>query len=536
MQLRLSSLILRCVVSAVIFLLTTLPCLALQQFSDYTSVQPKELLKRANEYLETKNDPDSALLCLTALTTIGKTTGAEEKDARIYAIAYGTMGAIYASVYGNYPEAAISFMYGLDLAKKSGLKSWKKRIEYNLIVLEYEQGTLNENIHTPEQTIKRFSVLFNELNPKTDVDLMLPLLLSATDISVRGHLQGVVKKMLASYPKRDALPVAIKDIGRANASFDAKLYDEAFARLEQIKRQIAKPNSVMGNFNAVSIDLIISHMMLSAGFEKRALARYHTIIENCYERNDLFPVYDIYRNLRHYFGKRGDTSKATYYELQELRVKDKLIGRSHTLSLKGARALYNEEMLKHRIVMESARAHAYRATLWITVVFLVALLALLSLLYYKLRQLNASKNIIALNDIDFFRNTTGPTIDATQGGNKENTSLFDKVADVVRTSQEIYEEDFSTTRLAQLAGDKPSAVSAAIFEATGATTSQFLARARIREACRRMTDVKNYGGYTIEAIGQSVGYRSRSHFGAVFKKIAGMSPSEYSAKVRRQLS
>ncbi len=50
---------------------------------------------------------------------------------------------------------------------------------------------------------------------------------------------------------------------------------------------------------------------------------------------------------------------------------------------------------------------------------------------------------------------------------------------------------------------------------------------RINEACRRLLDVKNYGGLTIEAIAESLGYKSRSNFSKNFKKHTGLNPKEY---------
>jgi len=47
---------------------------------------------------------------------------------------------------------------------------------------------------------------------------------------------------------------------------------------------------------------------------------------------------------------------------------------------------------------------------------------------------------------------------------------------------------------------------------------------RIKEACRRLNDRANYDPFTIEAIGQSVGFSSRSAFSKAFKQITGLTP------------
>ncbi len=147
--------------------------------------------------------------------------------------------------------------------------------------------------------------------------------------------------------------------------------------------------------------------------------------------------------------------------------------------------------------------------------------------------MKAGQDIIARNDRNLFLELASPQrtnkICDSKCSNEER--VFAKITEVIKTTDKIYEEDFNTRRLAILVGESQSAVSEAIMAVSKETTMQFLTRIRIREACRRINDRENYGDYTTEAIGQSVGYRSRSHFGSVFKKIVGMTPSEYISKI-----
>lgn len=60
-----------------------------------------------------------------------------------------------------------------------------------------------------------------------------------------------------------------------------------------------------------------------------------------------------------------------------------------------------------------------------------------------------------------------------------------------------------------------------------------LADLRIHEACRRLSDVENYGNLTVEGIAQSLGYKSRSAFSRLFKEKTGLSPTDYVKAARR---
>ena len=68
--------------------------------------------------------------------------------------------------------------------------------------------------------------------------------------------------------------------------------------------------------------------------------------------------------------------------------------------------------------------------------------------------------------------------------------------------------------------------------------NMLLAEHRIREACRLIQNIMEYGHLTIEGIAQEVGYKSRSSFSNAFKRVTGLSPSAFStiAKEKSQLS
>jgi AraC-like DNA-binding protein len=101
-------------------------------------------------------------------------------------------------------------------------------------------------------------------------------------------------------------------------------------------------------------------------------------------------------------------------------------------------------------------------------------------------------------------------------------------------SDEIFSPDFSLERLAMLSGSKYKYVSQVINEHYQQNFNNFLNSYRIKEACKRMGDVEGYGNYTIEAISESVGFKSRSTFVASFKRITGLTPSQYQRMAKQE--
>lgn len=111
--------------------------------------------------------------------------------------------------------------------------------------------------------------------------------------------------------------------------------------------------------------------------------------------------------------------------------------------------------------------------------------------------------------------------------------LYSRLVEIMEGGGEVLQPDFSLERLAALAESKPRIVSHVINMKYGSNFSQFINEYRIREACLRFQNTAEYGNLTVEAIAESVGYRSRTGFSSLFKKATGLSPSEYHRQAKR---
>ncbi len=87
--------------------------------------------------------------------------------------------------------------------------------------------------------------------------------------------------------------------------------------------------------------------------------------------------------------------------------------------------------------------------------------------------------------------------------------------------------------LADAIGAHPNAVSRLINQQTDGNFNDFVNGFRIRLAQQRLLS-ETYRNFTVEAIGQSVGFRSKSAFYQAFKKQTGLSPSQYLKSAPRQ--
>lgn len=93
----------------------------------------------------------------------------------------------------------------------------------------------------------------------------------------------------------------------------------------------------------------------------------------------------------------------------------------------------------------------------------------------------------------------------------QRISLLQEIERVMGDTKEYCNSEFGIETLASLVGSNSRYVSAAINEGYGKNFRSFLNEYRIKEAMRRLADVEHYGGYTIKAISESVGYKSQAN-------------------------
>lgn len=105
--------------------------------------------------------------------------------------------------------------------------------------------------------------------------------------------------------------------------------------------------------------------------------------------------------------------------------------------------------------------------------------------------------------------------------------LWQRILQTLDDIDLICSPDFSQSVLANAVGSNVKYVSTVVNERSGKNFTALLSERRMAEACRRMNDIETYGRYTVEAISQSLGFKSRVTFINAFKRQYSLTPSEY---------
>ncbi len=273
----------------------------------------------------------------------GEAQSIPESETESYSAAYSTCGAIYASAFGNYSEAAVNFMKALDLTKISGNKVLELQIEYNLDAMEYEQRTLLGNKNASDSVIIAFAKILQNPNLHNVADMTVPLLLSITEISVREHKEDKVMPLFGLLKSRKLLPDKLSSLEKVLVATCESDFQSALTLLGTPSPDLGHGNALMQHWHEQAYALIEAHILLRTKREKEAVDKYIALTRELEKHKDYFSLFEIYSHLAKYYSQKGDEKNVTKYDLMKYKAKEELINRSQSLSLDASVALYNEK-------------------------------------------------------------------------------------------------------------------------------------------------------------------------------------------------
>lgn len=260
------------------------------------------------------------------------------------------------------------------------------------------------------------------------------------------------------------------------------------------------------------------------------------------------------------YDAKGDAAHAATCRSEYVELVDKMHNEDELNAMKNTQYLYDADKNANAISMLTEQKHndtlqirsqeRWLIALGVALVLIVSLLVVVYMqklqLYnaynrlYDRSQLCLSSSVpldegsmsAGLADETGDDTYTSPTTMALLTEAQRDKLLAD-IKHVMECGDEFCMPDFTIDRLAQLVNSNSRYVSEAINEGCGKNFRTFLNEYRIKVAMRRLADVEHFGGFTIKAISESVGYKSQANFITVFTKLTGMKPSIYQ-KISRQ--
>ncbi len=296
---------------------------------------------------------------------------------------------------------------------------------------------------------------------------------------------------------------------------------------------------------------LAASLYLKRGMSDSALHYINCILDapSDYWGNDVKA--NAYKLLRSIYLAKGEKGKAQAAYSRMLMLRDSLYNVDNLSSIENMKFLYDLATQKHRSAVMLAEAnHKKKMREWGLVgscLLLLLVFAVLLLVVVRNRHLRANYVLLFEKQQDILRKEMEDKLARELEVNKEAdaaqmsytapqsaVSQKTRILSIMDETEEKFSADFSLDRLAELVGISPRALSAVLNDSLGKTFRDLLNQYRVREACKRLSDEDHYGGLTIEAISQSVGYRSRTSLVTAFKKETGLTPSDFQRIARNK--
>ena len=260
-----------------------------------------------------------------------------------------------------------------------------------------------------------------------------------------------------------------------------------------------------------------------------ALSHAEQIADSLHMKDCMLEVYGLLANCHQLSGHQHLYED---YRERSLALRDTLTSYRQMTSINESE--FQNEMKQIEREMNEMQQHRQHLIMTLVVIGAFALIVatFLIILFRQNAKLRHSNRQLYLKNVAMLRAEEASKSEQNKyaGSNlmdDDKKQLLQRIDHVMDTSEEIYSPDFSVERLAQLIDSKYKYVSQVINEYYDQNFNNFINQYRIKEACKRIDNHGQYANMTIEAIANSVGFRSRSSFFTAFKRITGLTPSEY---------
>lgn len=516
-------------------LIVLLSCLQYLQAAPYDQLMHQsshELVTRGEDYLYRKEMPDSALFCFT-IASNRPVANADIAERRDIAHAYINKWFLYFFHFFDHSKAFDNIEHASAIIEEMGDEGKDDRaVLYLNYGCMYE--TLAEQSRDDSLNLQAMQYLHRSFAFAHEVGNIRVMSMSFSNLVYIAHVLGCMDQIADEYQQFASLPAEDnKGIG-----YNLLMY-QGLTLLHQGQWQEA---------------LQLFDQQLSICADDKSYLRYEVMVHNnralCYATGGQYAdairslhtseqlatadglqdaKLEIYRFMTEYAQAAGLSELEHDYHTRYLMLKDTLLNYNQLQSISQLTFLREVKEIDQRMAEMEQRSQLER--LWMICALVVAVLTLLFVVWLSRqnRELKAANHQLYEQSLKMLATTDKERSkrQRTAALSPSDQAILDKVRDVMENSPIIYDPDFTLERLAQQIDEKYRTVSRIINDTDADNASQYINRYRIDEACRRINDTQHYGHLSLEAIANSVGFKSRSSFVTAFKRFTGLTPSEY---------
>lgn len=504
---------------------------------------PSETLMEMGGRFYNECKADSALICYNIVTNRYYTDSRKDSNQlELYARAMNQLGILYTIFYPDYEKAHKYLLEAEKIAKNHHFLSVLSAIYGNLSNLYHiaciysNGGKLDER--TISTTHKAFEVAIESKDPEKIITSAFNVAYGSDDSLAIQVYRDDLKQFL-EYTIPDSLKHQeyVKDFCRGALEESEGHYDAALQWHEKALAHVYHKNARVLDISKNAILYHLGNLYIKLHQDSKALEIVYGFVKQAKAQNDSHMLYGAYLSLSEYYHNvKKDSITGDRYELMALREKDIVQNRNKLLDAEKTDFLFQIDQINAEVQELTYRQKLTKYIAWGIAAITLIILGFLYLLWRKYKQEQEKNRVLYEKNQEWLAADEErrqriiieqQALRAHQLEEGERSDLLHRVFFIMETNNEVFSPDFTLPRLAELVDDTRNNVSEAINQQYHTNFNALVNEYRIKEACRRINDEEHYGHLTIEAIGQSLGFKSNSNFVSNFKKITGLTPSAY---------
>lgn len=516
---------------------------------DLAACSTSDLISKGTSYFFSRNNPDSALICYSVAVE-RYNDGLKDSEKELIAQAMTNAGLICYERFNDYASALDHIRRALKISQEIENQALTSIILEHLGNIYALCAQLANSYEISSRSTDSFADSYFLARSSNNIPTACRCIISLSSLALeRSNITSKMRLAFSDFDnflKSDSIPdrqvfEEFSAIGKLAINGD---YSSARQKLEVLYDHLNSTGSKTEYIPQLLASMIECDMKL--GDYSRAIASADSLIELTKAKRYAYDEAMAYRLRGELNSLCGNPQKAKADSLRFFCLRDSLMGMNH-LEIVSHLESVTDIREQNRELTYRQHLHEKQQIFFIMAVILLIATAIFSLILYNRHcRLKASyrqlyrKQQAEIQREDTARQqrnnrTSHPSVSPSALSESQRDDFRSRILAVMDNDESVFSSDFSLDRLAELTGIKQRSLSVAINEIFLKNFYELLNEYRVREACRRLTDFEKFGHLTIEAISQSVGYRSRTSLVNAFKKETGLTPSEYQKMARAQL-
>ncbi len=516
------------------------------QHNQWVKVSTEDLMRRGQDYLQNKGWVDSAMVCYSIVANRVQNNNLESKDKYQIARALNNLGYIYATYYYDFQKAYENLNKSMELSKLYGFDNNLAYSYLNMASIFDSRNRLFANDALSTEALDNtklafdFAVKAKEWNVAvTSIYNMLEMIHNKADFELITPDLTRFKNLQLT----DSVEMwqCTRMFCKATEAFQAGQYQQA---LNYYEKMLGEAQEIMTNRQQCIIKAMQQKAAVLAVMRhyEEAISCLREVEHIALDNGMQSELIDNYRAMAQVYDAMGNRQMAEQLDYKFLKARDEFIQKSHAEMVEKSRFLDEMRRVNDQVAQIQAKhERAHQLLLMMTLIAVIILIAMVLLVRSNIKQRNYirhlyEKNVQLLDVKVTAEQPASHSIDKqedsapkyqSQLDQESKDRLFERIKNVMDDIAIICKPDFSLQQLAIQVGSNYKYVSQVVNESYGKSFKQVLNEQRVREACRILNDPNQSAHLTIEAIAANLGFNSRSNFTVTFKRITGISPSDF---------